>query len=180
MSDLNQFIQEELKKREKDYLSSPTYILEHYKNEKQNIEAYNGRQLLEMLQNADDASETAKEKNVFIKLTDTELTIANNGESFTEDGLRSILYISVSPKTKQKHKIGHKGLGFRSILSWADEVIINSSGISVGFSEKYAKEFLEKILNKSEEVRHFIEERKEVENSIAILTHIAAKSTAFS
>ncbi|MBK8344564.1 MAG: hypothetical protein IPL12_15440 [Bacteroidetes bacterium] len=62
MSNLDQFIEEELKKRKADYLSSPIYLLEHYHNEKGYVEAYNGRQLLEMLQNADDASETAKEK----------------------------------------------------------------------------------------------------------------------
>ena len=87
MTDLNNFIEEELQKRKVDYISSPAYILEHYNIEKQNIEAYNGRQLLEMLQNADDASEFAKEKKVLIKLNDDSLIISNNGEPFSEDGL---------------------------------------------------------------------------------------------
>lgn len=75
MSSIKEFIEEEIKKRRQDYLSSPAYILEHYNLERQNIEAYNGRQLLEMLQNADDASEMATEKRVLIRLTDQEDTV---------------------------------------------------------------------------------------------------------
>ena len=79
--------------------------MEHYNNEKGNIEAYNGRQLLEMLQNADDASETAKEKKVSIKLIGNELMIANSGEPFNEDEFSSIIYSNASPKTMQQNKI---------------------------------------------------------------------------
>jgi hypothetical protein len=78
----------ELVKRKRDYLSSPSYILEHYNIERQNIQAHNGRQLLEMLQNAGDASENAKEKKVLIKLNGNHLIIANNGEPFNEDEVR--------------------------------------------------------------------------------------------
>lgn len=83
MSGIREFIEEEIEKRWQDYLSSPAYILEHYNLEKQNIEAYNGRQLLEMLQNADDASGVACDKRVLIRLTDQELIIANNGAPFS-------------------------------------------------------------------------------------------------
>src|ERR1700748_192926 len=103
MNALKEFIKDELVNRKALYLSSPTYILEHFNGERQNIEAYNGRQLLEMLQNADDASETASDKRVYIRLSGNELIIADNGESFSEDGFRSILYISVSSKTKKKN-----------------------------------------------------------------------------
>ena len=169
MSNLNQFIEEELLKRKADYLSSPIYLLEHYHNEKENIEAYNGRQLLEMLQNADDASETAKEKKVLIKLHGNELIISNNGEPFNEDGFSSIIYSNVSPKTMQQNKIGQKGLGFRSILSWAEEVIINSSGTTLAFSETIAKTFLQNLISESEKVAEFIKQKSKIKFPIATL-----------
>ncbi|MGZ6501167.1 MAG: sacsin N-terminal ATP-binding-like domain-containing protein, partial [Bacteroidia bacterium] len=169
MSDLNNFIKNELQKRKADYCSSPAYILEHYNIEKQNIEAYNGRQLLEMLQNADDASENAIEKKVLIRLNDNYLTIANNGESFNEDGLRSIIYSNLSSKTLQQNKIGQKGLGFRSILSWADEVIINSGETQLAFSEKIAKSFLETLLIESKDISTFLEQKSKLKLPIAIL-----------
>lgn len=169
MTDLNKFIEEELNKRELDYLSSPAYLIEHYNIEKENIQAYNGRQLLEMLQNADDASESAREKKVLIELKDNALTISNNGEPFNEDGIRSIIYSNLSPKVLQQNKIGQKGLGFRSILSWADEVIVNSGETKLGFSEKIAKSFLENLLKKSEDLVKFIKKNSKYKLPIATL-----------
>ena len=170
---LHQYIEEELAKRKTDYLSSPDYLLEHYRIEKQNIEAYNGRQFLEMLQNADDACETAVEKKVLIRLSENELAIANYGEPFTQEGFRSILYSNLSSKTIQKNKIGHKGLGFRSILSWADEVTINSGGTAVSFSEDIASSFLQELTTVSDKVAgivlEFTKEIKSGDLPIAVL-----------
>lgn len=185
MSNLDQFIEEELKKRKADYLSSPIYLLEHYHNEKGNVEAYNGRQLLEMLQNADDASETAIEKKVLIKLIGDELVISNNGEPFNEDGFSSIIYSNASPKTMQRNKIGQKGLGFRSILSWADEVIIDSGGTKLAFSETIAKAFLQNLIAESEKIAKFIKLKSESQFPIAtlripkLLNRIEHKDNAF-
>ncbi len=169
MSDLNSFIEEELNKRKADYLTSPAYIIEHYNIEKANIQAYNGRQLLEMLQNADDASETAIEKRVLIQLKDNVLTISNNGEPFNEDGFRSIIDSNLSPKALQQNKIGQKGLGFRSILSWADEVIIESGATKLVFSPKIAELFLKMLLNESEKISDFIRQNSKAKMPIATL-----------
>lgn len=169
MSSLNKFIEDELILRNKHYKEAPASIIEHYNIEQQNIQAYNGRQLLEMLQNADDVSENAKEKKVLIKLNENELVIANNGEPFSEDGFRSIIYSNLSPKTMQQNKIGQKGLGFRSILSWADEVIINSGGTKLGFSEKIAQKFLENLIKDSPEVSDFIKRHSNSISPIATL-----------
>ena len=169
MTNLKDFIQEELNKRKRVYQESPAYILEHYNSEQKNIQAYNGRQLLEMLQNADDASEIAKEKKVWIKLNGKKLIITNNGEPFSEPGFRSIIYSDFSPKTMQPKKIWQKGLGFRSILSWADEVIINSGGTKIGFSEKIAQTFLKELIKESPTVSDFIKKNSKAELPIATL-----------
>jgi hypothetical protein len=47
-----EFIKDKLKTRKKVYLTDSNIILEDYLKEKEKIEEYNGRQLLEMLQNA--------------------------------------------------------------------------------------------------------------------------------
>lgn len=169
MSGIREFIEEEIEKRWRDYLSSPAYILEHYNLEKQNIEAYNGRQLLEMLQNADDASGVACDKRVLIRLTDQELIIANNGAPFSVEGFCSIMYSNLSPKVMQRNQIGQKGLGFRSVLSWAEKVVISSGEVQVAFSEVIARNFLKKLLDESDQVRNYLKKNSKAEWPIATL-----------
>jgi hypothetical protein len=169
MNSLSEFIKTELLKRRNDYLTSPAYILEHYNIERQNVEAYNGRQLLEMLQNADDASEKTTQKTVLIKLANNELLIANNGIPFDENGFRSIIYSNLSHKTMLQNKIGQKGLGFRSLLSWSNDILINSGGVELGFSEINAVSFLTELMDESAEVRAFIKQNSKAEFPISIL-----------
>lgn len=169
MSNLNKFIEDELALRKKHYREDPASIIEHFNIEQQNIQTYNGRQLLEMLQNADDASETANKKKVLIRLSENQLTIANNGETFTEGGFLSITRSNLSPKTMQQNKIGQKGLGFRSILSWADEVEINSGGTKLGFSETIAQAFLIDLIKNTPSIESYINQRIRVTLPIATL-----------
>ncbi|MEO6328740.1 MAG: DUF3883 domain-containing protein [Ginsengibacter sp.] len=169
MNNLNKFIQDELSLRRRHYQEDHKLIIEHYNIEQQNIQTYNGRQLLEMLQNADDASETANEKKVFIKLQGNQLIIANNGESFSEGGFSSITTSNFSPKIMLQKKIGQKGLGFRSILSWADEVEINSGGTRLGFSETIAQTFLKDLIKETPSIAEFIKKTSKSELPIATL-----------
>ncbi|GHT45703.1 hypothetical protein AGMMS49965_22850 [Bacteroidia bacterium] len=167
--DIKDFISKELEKRKRDYLESPASIIEHYNIEQSNIQSYNGRQLLELLQNADDASETAKEKKVLIRLQDNTLIIANNGEAFSEKGFESILYSNLSPKAMQQNKIGQKGLGFRSILSWAEKTEIISGNVKVGFSEEIAKNFLSELITNTPNLQTEITKRSKAKYPIAVL-----------
>ena len=147
------FIKSKLEIRKKDYLNDPLRILEDYRKEKEKIEEYNGRQLLEMLQNADDEAITDKEKTCFIKLIENQLTIANNGRKFSEDGIESLMYSNISPKVLEQNKVGQKGLGFRSILSWANKITIKSYDFAVEFSESNAKEFLKALIKENPEIK---------------------------
>ncbi len=171
MSDLNDFIKNELKNRLTDYTNSPNYILEHFGAERQNIEAYNGRQLLEMLQNADDASASAidKEKKVEMVLERGVLRISNNGAPFDEGGFTSLMYIHRSFKPMQKDMIGQKGLGFRSILSWAKSIVIQSAGLQVGFSQQRAETFLKDLINKRSDIGDFLKLQSSEKFPIAVL-----------
>lgn len=73
-------------------------------------ELYEGRAPYELLQNADDAGAT---KAVFV-LTDEGLAFAHNGKWFSIDNFRSLAE-GWSDKDPQQC-IGHKGIGFRSVL----------------------------------------------------------------
>lgn len=165
-----EFIKEILDKRRKTYNGDPLYILQDYKTEIEKIEEYNGRQLLEMLQNADDEAITNKEKVCHIKLSDNHLIIANNGKKFSKAGIESLLYSNLSPKIKEQNKVGQKGLGFRSILSWANKVTIKSYDFAVEFSKNNAVEFLKILISKNPEIREILSEKEKDEKyPIAIL-----------
>ena len=127
-----------------------------FRTEKGTTKSYNGRQILEMLQNADDA----KTDIVEIKLDrqNKRLSISNNGMPFTvEEGIASLMVASTS--SKKKEFIGNKGLGFRSILNWVSEVKIITKEEVVVFSEQIAKEEFEKLSKSSQE--KLIEENKD-------------------
>ena len=171
MSKLRAFIESKLQLRKKHYSEDPIQIVRDYRIERENIDIYNGRQILEMLQNVDDACEPAKVKKAYIKLTNNKLLIANNGEPFDEDGILSILNSNVSAKTTKQNKIGQKGRGFRSILSWADEVTIHTDNTSIRFSEKIAISFLKEILVESNntKIKEMLKKYEDKPFPIAIL-----------
>tara|TARA_R110000868_G_scaffold113520_2_gene304580 strand:- start:4893 stop:9707 length:4815 start_codon:yes stop_codon:yes gene_type:complete len=144
---IQEIAENQLKVTKQVYLLSPSRMFAEFKGEKENVKNYNNRQLLEMLQNADDAASEAKaEKKVLIKLIDKKLIIANTGYGFSEEGLNSIFHSHLSPKEAMEGQIGKKGLGFRSILSWAQKVTIDSHDLCVGFSKEYSKKILNKLL----------------------------------
>jgi uncharacterized protein DUF3883 len=166
---LQNIIKKELKLRKRHYVEAPYSIIEHYNSEQKNIEAYNGRQLLEMLQNADDAAITNKEKNAYLGLQNNQLIIANNGEPFSEGGLISLLYSDLSPKVKEQNKIGQKGLGFRSVLSWADKVTIKSYDLHISFSKEHSISFLQELINENPDIKEVIRKKSNAKYPISIL-----------
>jgi hypothetical protein len=101
--------------------------------EEEVLEEYNGRQLLELLQNIDD--QDSKEALIKLDTSNKILLIANTGTPFDEGGLKSLMMANLSPK-KNKKFIGNKGLGFRSLLNWVGAIYVNSLNLSFEFSEK--------------------------------------------
>lgn len=167
---MKEFVSSYIDMIKQKYLQDPKEILEHYEQENSNIEDYNGRQLLEMIQNADDAAEASIEPKVLIYLSDDVLVIANNGTPFSEDGIDSILRSHLSPKVNQRNRIGYKGLGFRSILSWADKVEIKSSDLKISFSQANSEQFLQELIKKEPLIETEIVKRyKKFIPSIALL-----------
>lgn len=122
---------------------SHSRITSDYRNEKALTDAYNGRQLLEMLQNADDAQTDKVLLN--LNTENNILTIANNGTPFDIKGLGSLMLANNSPKNKRDF-IGNKGLGFRSILNWVDVVKIKTKVCVLEFSKEIARKQFEQLI----------------------------------
>ena len=69
------------------------------------------------------------------------LEISNNGEKpFSVKGYESIFYPGLSSKVSSGF-IGNKGLGFRSIINWADEISIISNDFKLVFTEDLKNNF---------------------------------------
>ncbi len=141
-------IEKSIKDQENTYKSHDR-ILSDYNNEQATVEGYNGRQLLELLQNADDAGSD----KVLIKL-DTQnktLKISNTGEQpFSDTGIKSIMIAHRSPKNSNQY-IGNKGLGFRSIINWADEITIHSNDIKLSFSQELTRKYYKELIPTKEQ-----------------------------
>lgn len=114
-----------------------------FNRERETEKEYNGRQLLELLQNADDQISNS----VLIELNSNlkTLKICNSGENcvpFSFEGIKSLMISDLSPKTTKKY-IGNKGLGFRSIINWSQKITINNGDIDIIFS----KDIVDNIYN---------------------------------
>ena len=122
-----------------------------FNRELSTTKGYNGRQLLELLQNCDDQ---ASDK-VFIEINEEEnlLSIANLGVPFSLEGYRSLFTSDLSSKVDKTQFIGNKGLGFRSILNWADQVDIYSNSLRVTYSEKIRNGVFNELFDKLEQIQ---------------------------
>ncbi|MET3289286.1 UNVERIFIED_CONTAM: hypothetical protein ABID98_001856 [Brevibacillus sp. OAP136] len=166
---MKHFIDNELENIRQTYIKTPARIVSDYNNEVEKIKDYNGRQLLEMLQNADDESESADDKTAYIELNDTHLIIANNGNPFSEGGVQSLLFSNLSPKSILQNKIGHKGTGFRSVLSWANNIYIKSEGLSIEFSRANAIKYLDCLVEGHPAILDFLSKKTKERYPIATL-----------
>jgi len=131
----------------KTYRDNSDRFIADYNRELELTKEYNGRQLLELLQNADDAA--SNEVLIVWDKENVKLTISNKGEPFETGGIKSLMLANLSTKTKISY-IGNKGLGFRSILNWSEQIKINSNGCIISFSEMIAKDVFDNQLNLSE------------------------------
>jgi len=132
------FVQTQIDKRN-SLLRDSDQLLKEYNEENEIISGYNGRQILELLQNCDDQGST----EVLIKLEQESntITICNTGVPFSERGYKSLFMPFRSSKISKKDYIGNKGLGFRSIINWSERVEIISNGMSLAYSQENRKKF---------------------------------------
>ncbi|RZK13234.1 MAG: DUF3883 domain-containing protein [Flavobacterium sp.] len=131
------------------YKKSFHRMIADYNEEVATVKGYNGRQLLELLQNCDDeGSET-----VLIRLDKEKstLSISNTGTPFSEKGYRSLFIANLSAKRAKKSLIGNKGLGFRSIIIWSEVIEIHSNGICLMYKDGNRRQCYKELFNEDEQ-----------------------------
>lgn len=141
----NEYIAKHIREQERDELIAENNI------EKRDIKGYHGREILELLQNADDAYQKSINMDkkpeckleVTIEYKNNILTVINTGTFFDKDGIKAIVQGNNSPKTGKY--IGNKGTGFRSLLNWAEKIRIFSGCFHVEFSKENADRKLDEI-----------------------------------
>lgn len=132
--------------------------------EKSDASGYHGREILEMLQNADDAYQKSilsgekPEQPLVVEISyqDDVLRVSNTGTYFDKSGILAI--IEGNRSTKKGQYIGNKGTGFRSLLNWAEQIRIFSGEFAVEFSRTEADRLFSEIRNEPQIVRQIEEE----------------------
>lgn len=145
---------EEIRNRYIDEYKAKKYRLESdFKEDEQRKTDYHGRELLELLQNVDDAAvhSTLKEVDVLLEYKNNVFTVANNGTVFTIETIERLCHGSASNKSDDF--IGNKGTGFRSLLNWGKQIEIHSGGFHIGFSQDFADREFHKLHKESEIIK---------------------------
>jgi len=127
-------------------------MISAFNREVETEKEYNGRQLLELLQNADD--EKSEEVRIDLDTSNNILTISNRGDNcttFSDKGIRSLMISNLSTKTSKKF-IGNKGLGFRSIINWSESIVINSNNLDIEFSNEIVKKVFDGLFSLEERI----------------------------
>lgn len=108
------------------YRAMPTRVREDVAQESQIAQDYHGRIIYELLQNADDAmlSGGGTRDAIAFRLTDDFLEVANSGHPLTTDDVMGLCGIGITSKhevkARKRASIGHKGMGFKSVLEITD------------------------------------------------------------
>lgn len=101
-----------------------------------NLYSSKKRMFFELLQNADDA---ASENGVKVKLQmiDNYFVLTHDGYAFNKHDFESITSAAKSTKRANEKKNGYKGIGFKSVFTNSQSVIIYSGGYKFSFDKTY-------------------------------------------
>lgn len=133
------------------YRSSPQRLREDVGQEAQIAQDYRGRLIYELLQNADDAMETeGGDAKICFRLTADSLWVANSGRALDDADIRGLCGISASSKHvsgKKRASIGHKGMGFKSVLEISDTPEVYSTTTCFRFSPHDALKAVQSLVD---------------------------------
>ena len=126
------------------YSASPNRLLEDVAQEAEIAHDYRGRLVYELLQNADDAMLAASGDNDLIafRLTDTDLWVGNSGRPLSDGDVEGLCGTGISTKGAtgpKRASIGHKGMGFKSVLEVTDRPAALSTHHSFRMSARDAR-----------------------------------------
>ena len=135
------------------YRAMPSRLQEDVSQESQVVSDYRGRLVYELLQNADDAmadASTTSDRVSFL-VTDDELWIANTGRALTDGDVLGLCGLGASSKIdtagNRRASIGHKGLGFKSVLEITDEPSVFSRTTSFTLGARNARPLIRSLWN---------------------------------
>ena len=105
-------------------------------------ESYNNRSFIELLQNADDAGST----KFLVQEFGPYVLIANDGRKFNSSDIESLCRSASSQKVRGC-AIGYRGIGFKSVVSIAQEIHIISGAYEITFSKELTKRLIPDAIN---------------------------------
>lgn len=142
------WIQEARRRREGVYRSDPDEVTANYDREIGHARDYHGREVLELIQNADDAGHGSGGNRLRFVLTSSGLCVGNTGTVFSPRGVKSLVVSDNSPKREDGSAfIGNRGLGFRSILNWSDSPFVLSGNLRIAFDQTKALEWFKSLMD---------------------------------
>ncbi len=149
--DLGVYITGESQKTLDAYGLQPNLVDEHANHEEDTARGgYAHRQLFELVQNSADAlAGIADGGRIAIRLTETCLYCADNGDPIDSDGVRALMFSHVSPK-RGTREIGRYGLGFKSVLGVTDAPEFFSHSGSFRFDRHDSSERIRQTVPDSE------------------------------
>ena len=135
------------------YRASHSRLKEDVSQEAQVASDYRGRLVYELLQNADDAMEASASDSdrVVFAITDDALWMANSGRPLTDADVQGLCGLGASSKVDaggtKRASIGHKGLGFKSVLEITDSPAVYSRTLSFQLGAREARPHVKALWN---------------------------------
>lgn len=123
---------------------SPVLLSDLANLEKYISESYSERSLIELIQNADDANST----KFYISIISSDaVLVANNGDYFNEEDVTALCRSGSSTKKRKSNTIGYRGIGFKSVVNYTNNVHIYSGDLKFSFSKELTRKDLPEIDN---------------------------------
>ena len=146
-ADLGEYIAEESQRTLDAYGRQPNLVDEHANHEEDTARGgYAHRQLFELVQNSADALAGIPDGGrITIRLTESCLYCADDGNPIDRDGARALMFSHLSPK-RGSREIGRYGLGFKSVLGVTDAPEFFSRSGSFRFDRGDSHERIRQVL----------------------------------
>ena len=114
---------------------SPSLLSDLAGLERYVAESYDARSFVELLQNADDAGGT----RFAVRRAGDFLLVANDGRPFTQTDFEGLCRSAASSK-QHGTSIGYRGIGFKSVVGFAETVYVFSGALEASFSRERTAE----------------------------------------
>lgn len=148
---LGAYITEESQRTLDAYRRQPNLVEEHANHEEDTARGgYAHRQLFELVQNSADAlAGVPGGGRIAIRLTESCLYCADNGNPIDRHGVRALMFSHLSPK-RGTSEIGRYGLGFKSVLGVTDAPEFFSHSGSFRFDRGRSRECIRQVVPNAE------------------------------